>query len=170
MIKLGKETFIVPQPLGMKSFAFQQKIIPVASDIVRLIAHALRKSPTEDFKNFLEKDVLSVLPEILPYLGEIFARMPDGELEKITHTLLGDCKYIIEGGAEIPLFTPQLAGSPFDSLMRGRTLDTWKLLWHALGVWYPDFLSLGGLLAAKGASANPSEKSNTSNPATPAGA
>lgn len=162
MIKIGDKVFDVPAPKGMTSFALQQKILPIAGNVVALFLHALGGKQPSDLNEFMEKDVLKVLPIVLPHLGNIFSSMPPGELESISRTMLGNAtcnKLPLFGGSD---------GDPFDALMQGKTIDTWKLLWHALGVWYPDFLSLVNSLPAKSAVENPSRESSISDATLPA--
>lgn len=147
MIIIGKNKFDVPQPRGMSSFGLQQRVLPVAARIVEVLAYLItgmggdsKKLLGDDGKPDLAKlmggDVLSVLPAALPAIGRVFSEMPDGELEKVTRSLL------IESTCDgVPLFVTG-GDDPFDKLMAGRTMDTWRLLWHAIGVWYPDFFAL----------------------------
>lgn len=162
MIKIGERTFVVPPPKGMQSFSEQQRILPVAGRIIGVLAHLLGLS-SADAEKLLDSDVLKVLPQAVPHIGEIFAQMPPSELERITRALLSDAK--CDG---LPLFGSP-GGDAFDLLMQGRTLDTWRLLWHALEVWYPDFFGLARSWFVAGAKANPSGASTTSPPAGPAG-
>lgn len=161
MIRLGKDVFNIPVPSGMRSFSLQQKILPVAGRVAKVILHFVggKKNVTELF----EQDVLNVLPAALPYVGEIFAEMPEGELEKITRILLGPSANGLPGAT---MNNKQLFGGPdgdlFDSYMQGRTIETWQLLWHALEVWYPDFFTRARSLLVTGAKENPSEESSIS--------
>lgn len=154
-MKIGEQEFTVPSPGGMRSFALQQRIWPVAA---RLGAAASPLIPLWVSAGAVGiDDLLAAIPQALPLLGEVFAAMPPNELEAITRELLRDAKC-----GTMPLFgSPK--GDAFDGLMAGRTLDTWKLLAHAMEVWYPDFFGgARGLLARRAASAKASEASNTS--------
>lgn len=163
-IKLGKNTFVVPPPTGMQSFALQQRLIPVVSRVVEVLVHLLGSTGVKGPEDLLGNgDVLTILPQAMPYLGRIFSDMPRGELEYLTRELLRDAKF--DG---MPLFNA--SGDAFDALMAGRNLDTWRLLGHAVEVWYPDFFALAGLLRAKEKPASPSTESTTSIPSTPASA
>jgi hypothetical protein len=127
----------------MDSFRFQQRIIPVAGRLVGVLLGLMKKLPqTEeyDLETLMAGDVASVLPAALPALGQVFAEMPDGELERITKTLLADAT-VDHAGIKGPLFGGP-SGGLFDTVMRGRNVETWQLLWHAMGVWYPDFFAL----------------------------
>src|SRR6185295_1782591 len=159
MITLGKHVFDVLLPRGMSSWALQQRIIPVAGRVAGVLLHLLGSS---DVEKLADTDVTEILPAALPHIGHVFSEMPQGELEAITRELLRDAKFGDEG--KVP--SAQLFGSPggdaFDLLMRGRTLDTWKLLWHAIGVWYPDFFDLArAFTARKDEKANHSAESIT---------
>lgn len=163
MIELGKEKFVVPQPKGMASFALQQRVLPVAGRVVEVIASLL--AANGEIKNFLDDkgqftagkllggDILKVIPSALPAMGRVFSEMPPGELEALTRALLREAT--CDG---VRLFHESGGEDPFDLIMKGRTMDTWKLLWHAIGVWYPDFFALasksaGSLAPAKSSAA-----------------
>ena len=131
----------------MSSYGLQQRVLPVAARVVEVLAYLINgmgadkdKLLGEDGKPDLAKllggDVLNVLPAALPAIGRVFSDMPDGELEKVTRALL------VEATCDgVPLFITG-GDDPFDKLLAGRTMDTWRLLWHAIGVWYPDFFAL----------------------------
>lgn len=169
MIQIGKDKFDVPRPGGMRSFALQQKLIPVAGRVAGVFLQLL--GGVKDMAGLLEADVLSVLPQALPHVGRIFAEMPPGELEEITRILLGPGPNAEPGATcnKLALFGGP-DGDVFDALMAGRTIDTWKLLWHALEVWYPDFFTRGRSLFAPAAKEIPSGESSTSTTAGPASA
>lgn len=161
MIDIGGRKFHVPTPNGMRSFALQQRIIPVAGRVAGVFVSLLGSG---DMATLAEMDLTAVLPTALPHIGHIFSEMAPGELEAITRELLRDAKASLTADKEPTL---QLFGTPggdaFDSLMQGRTTETWQLLWHALEVWYPDFFArVRGLTAASGARANGSAVSATS--------
>lgn len=165
-IKLGAQTFHVPPPGGMRSFSLQQRIWPVAARLGAAIAPLvpiLLASEKATLKELDLEDALRVIPDALPRLGEVFAAMPPGELEWITRQLLSQATF-----GKAPLFgSPD--GDAFDGIMAGRTLDTWRLLAHAMEVWYPDFFGgARGLLARRAANEKPSETSSTSSPSGPA--
>lgn len=163
MITLGNNKFDVPLPRGMRSFSLQQRILPVAGRVANVFL-ALVGADLKEFDKLFEADVLRVLPQALPAIGEIFALMPPNELEMITRELLSGAT--CDG---VPLFGAS-AGDPFDALMQGRTIDTWQLLWHAIKIWYPDFFTRAGmLLASSGAKVKPSEASSTSQTSGPVG-
>lgn len=169
MIKLGNNTFEVPPPTAMRSFALQQKLLPIVGRVANVFLQLLGLEL--DVTKLVMTDVMRVLPEALPYVGQIFSEMPDDELERLTRALLRDGKF----GAGLapptaPLFSGGAAGDAFDLLMQGRTTETWQLLWYAIEVWYPDFFArAGGLFASVGVKkASPSEASTTSPPTGPA--
>jgi hypothetical protein len=168
MITLGKHCFDVPLPRGMSSWALQQRVIPVAGRVAGVFLSLLGST---DIETLADTDVTKVLPAAMPHIGHVFSEMPQGELEAITRELLRDAKWGDEGKNP----SMQLFGSPggdaFDSVMRGRTIDTWKLLWHAIGVWYPDFFDLArAFTARKDEKANPSAASTISTQPGPASA
>lgn len=162
MIVIGKNRFDLPAPGGMRSFALQQRILPVVGRIAGVFVQLTGGSP--DPAALLDADVFKVLPLAMPYISEIFSSMPAGELETLTRELLKDatCDKTQLFGAP--------GGDPFDSMMQGRTMDTWKLLWHAVEVWYPDFFVLARSSTATDKKASLSGESSTSTLSGPAGA
>ena len=164
MIELGGKQYVVPQPGGMRTFAFQQRILPVVGRVANVFIPLLGLEG--GLSGLAEKDVTDVLPVALPRLGEIFSSMPPGELEAIARILLGDPKFGAQPGetatcGKVPLFGSP-GGDAFDSLMKGRTADVWKLLWHAIQVWYPDFFSLARSSLAREQGEKVSKGSTTS--------
>ncbi len=145
MIQIGNTKFEVPEPSAMRSFALQQRVLPVAGRLVGVLLQVFGKTADFDFEKFAELNVTQALPIALPALGEVVSLMPPGELEAITRELLRDAT--ADG---MKLVGTNAAGDLFDTVMRGRTLDTWRLLWHALKVWYPDFFALAGPWRAAG--------------------
>lgn len=144
----GEKQFTVPSPGAIESFSLQQRILPVASRIVNVLLNVLAAtgsdvdSMSKDLGSILEQDVVRVLPIAMPSLGQVFSEMPEGELEKLTKALLAKASVEVTGKG-VPLFGGP-GGGAFELFMVGRTLETWKLLWHALEVWYPDFFALAG--------------------------
>ncbi len=170
MIVISNKTYNVPIPSGMRSFALQQKLLPVAGRVANVFVQLVGN--VKDVADIAGADVIRVLPLAMPHVGEIFSQMPDGQLESIVRTLLGDPKTgAIESATcdKLPLFS---AGSDaFDALMRGKTVDTWKLVLHALEVWYPDFFgAVRGYLGPTAAKASPSPGSDTSSTPGPVSA
>lgn len=170
MITLGENTFDVPPPKGMRSFALQQRILPVAGRVAEVILHFVGATgvQVDNISDLLGSDVLKVLPHAMPAIGNVFSSMPAGELETITRELLGDAT-LRRGKTPMKLFGAP-AGDPFDQIMQGKSLDTWKLLWHALEVWYPDFFGLAAGLTGGAEKESPSGESSTSPPSGPDGA
>lgn len=165
MIKLGTQDFHVPPPSGGETFDFQQRIIPVFGRLVGILGALQRVDLKDGWDALKVEDIMTVLPSAMPMLGEVFGQMPPGELGAIRRILLAKATC-----GKVPLFGSP-GGDAFDGLMAGRTMDVWKLMWHALEVWYPDFF--GGaraLLARRAASEKPSEPSSTSSPDGPVAA
>lgn len=150
MIKIGNNTFDVPAPGGMRSFALQQRILPVAGRVANVIMKVLDASGGSRFNmaSLLDADAMQMLQDVMPQVAEVFSAMPPGELEAITRILLTDAKI-----DNMPLFPPS-GPNAFDGFMQGRTVDTWRLLWHALEVWYPDFFTSVRVFRAKEAAAS----------------
>lgn len=157
-MKIGDREYLVPTPPGMRSFALQQRIWPVAARLGAALAPLIPAwMSAEKLSDLDVAELAKLLPQSLPLLGEVFAAMAPGELEGITRELLRDAK--CNGAA---LFGSQ-KGDAFDGLMQGRTMETWKLLLHAMEVWYPDFFGgARGLLALRSAKESPSAGSSTS--------
>ena len=156
-LKLGKNTFNVPPPKALESFALQQRIGPIAVNILSAL------SRIDGTVSLLDMNVEKTLGP----LGKVFAELPAGELKLLTYELLR--KATFDHG--LPLFdSKDIDGDhAFDGLMMGRTLDIWKLLWYAFKVWYPDFLAHAATFAAKaGEPASGSKTPSTSEPPGPA--
>jgi len=155
MFTVGDRTYTVPQPLGMKSFALQQRVVPIFMRIASALFGAIKAAPKAfadvdvanlKLEKLLDIDTAAMIPllsEILPAFGEVFEQMPEGELEAVTRKLLGDATLSIAGGAQnIRLFGAASGGDAFDTLMAGRNIETWALVWEAIKVWYADFFAL----------------------------
>ena len=100
----------------------------------------------------LDVDVQQIAELALPALERACRLLPRGELATITRELLEGATLVGPAGAVL-LFGQQIGPNvvdTFDSAFRGRTIDTWRLLWFALRTHYPD---LFGLLAARGGTA-----------------
>ena len=154
-IKIGNDVFTVEPLLGESSFLLQPLLVPILADVAAL--YGLFTSAVVDLvglkegvtpegvaaaKAKLDQNVMSLLPEVQPALekaGPIIARLcaklPAADLQHIMRTLLKGATF---NGQQ--LYTAQ--GNPIDIVMRGRTLDVWRLLIHALEVSYPDFFDL----------------------------
>ncbi len=166
MIILGKQKFVVPRPRHMRTFALQQRLFPIAGNLASVFVSLIGKT---DLKKIKEADITASLPAALPQLGRVFAEMPNGEIDQLTRILLGDPK---EGATpaecatmdDMPLWAGagSIGGDPFDTFLAGRTWDTWKLLAHAMEVWYPDFFALVQPLLASVKKASPSVESSIS--------
>lgn len=147
MIKIGPYTYEVPAPLAMPSFRLQQNVLPIVGRVVGVLLHFAPSIKSLDlkelFKHIDDPEFLKTLSQAIPSLGEVVASMPEGELERLTEALLGDATVSGWGTkAPVKLFDKDKGVRTFDQVMQGRTIDTWKLLWHAVQVWYPDFFSL----------------------------
>lgn len=162
-VKLGPNTFEIPSPRGMESFALVQRIMPPAGRVISMMLSLLGEDPTTaDPATLLDADLLKLLPLALPGLGRIFSEMAPGEFEGLTRALLRETT--CDG---LPLFAGGPGGDAFDALMRGRTLDTFKLLGHAVLAWYPDVFTLARDLKVPGLAGSPSSASTTSPAAAP---
>lgn len=144
-IKLGTNIFNVTPLPALKSFVLQPRLAPAVVEVFGALGMAASAG-----------DIGGVDISVLaPMVGSFFSKLPAAELELVLRELLGTAT--MDG---TPLFTAN--GNPFDVLMRGRMLDVWKLLWHAVRVNYPDFLGLLGASGeAKGPMVSPSGGSTT---------
>lgn len=141
MIKIGDYSFDVPAPPAMRTFSLQQRILPVVGRVLGVLFSIGGKAVDTDLTKLKGGEIMALLPQAAPAIGEVFAAMPPGELEDLTRELLRDATVDGWGGAsKVKLFDGP--GGAFDAVMKGRSLDVWKLLWHALEVWYPDFFAL----------------------------
>lgn len=150
-IVLGQDTFTVSPLPAMDSFAMQSRIAPIVVELLALAA-ALLQAGGEALseKTDLGKVDLSKLDmgTIGPAVARICKAMPAPELRAVTTELLQSAT--ING---------QLLAPMFDLKMQGRTVDTWRLLFFAVRVNYPDFFALvgkSGAPAAGAATASPS--------------
>jgi len=170
-VNIGGDVFTVNPLAGERSFLLQPKLAPAVSEIVRLAVLFFRAvgaaGESADAENEVPAEKMAAAAEtVLDEASDIIARLcaklgPD--LQPIMRELLA--------GATMngkPLYGQPGAGNPIDGLMRGRTMDMWKLLAHAMTVSYPDFFGL--LRAFRGAKkAAPSETPTTSSPGSAGG-
>lgn len=171
-ITIGGTVFNVEPMDGLRSFDLQPRIAPIVGELVRVVTGALEtgmiKAGADGKPGELSLDNLDTGPLLevaLPALTRVCGMLPRGELGTITRELLTGATVIGAQGAALLFGAPVPGGATVDTfgqLMRGRTLDTWRLLFFALRTHYPD---LFGLLAARGgaatATANPSATSPT---------
>lgn len=134
-ITLGSNLFCVPALPAMRAFALQPRVAPAVATLVATLG--------EMGGTLAEMDVAALGPA----MSKFCAALPAAELEAVTRELLADAT--VDGVQLLPVF---------DAKMRGRTMDTWRLLWHALKVNYPDFFGLLAARRAGGEAASPSEK------------
>lgn len=146
--KIGGNVFCVTPLPAMRSFTLQPRLAPALAAVAEGIGA---------IGNLAEKQDLDAieLAAIAPVVTRFFHALPPDRLEMVTRELLAGAT--MDGR---PLFTAE--GNPFDVLMRGRSIDVWKLLWFALEVNYPDFFGAVAGKGARPAAANPSEASTTS--------
>lgn len=144
-IKIGGNTFTVSPLPASKSFALQARIAPAIAEVFGVIGKVRAGA-----------DIGSLdVGEMATIVDKLAGKLPPAELEALLRELLATATM-----DNLPLFTSQ--GNPFEVRMQGRTIDTWKLLWHSIQVNYPDFFSLlDGLGAAAEKPAAPSAGSTT---------
>lgn len=175
--KIGGDLFEVSLLDFETTCDLQPLLAPALADFLALyalgIGEAARIMGTEDGASLLEREIGEVivekLPEVTESLGkvsEVVARLaqklPPETLRKIRRTLLQ--------GATMngkPLYsTAQGQGDAIGVLLRGRTMDFWRLLMFALEANYPDFFVLfrrGG--GAREKASSPSGLTSSTGPA-----
>lgn len=171
-ITLGTDLFTVNPLPGEESFVFQPRILPLVAELVALVGVTSGDAPPAPEEPVVPPEdsaepptpatkparkLGDILAEAAPIVQRACAKMPPEELRVVLRTLLR--------GATMngkPLYTEQ--GNPINVLMRGRTIDLWKLVMFALQVSYPDFFGLFRGLQKKFAAAAGSETSATSSP------
>lgn len=181
-LRIGNDVFTVSPLLAEASFLLQPKIVPILPDVGELYGiftqaaaavlselkapPAAAGAPQESEAPAAGAGGEGVSPEQLAAASQLAteyvarasaavarlcAKLPPDELRYIMRTLLQGATM---NGAQ--LYTPQ--GNPIDVLLRGRTLDVWRLLIHAVKVSYPDFFGLADALRARVAAAKSSAK------------
>lgn len=125
---LGSDKFNVDPLDAWSTFELQAKIAPPVAEVMGVLGTELGSG------NVADLDVSALGPAVGKFFGH-FAQ--PGSLRALVRELLANAT--MNGS---PLVTT--AGDPFAVLMRGRTVDTWKLLWFAVQVNYPDFFGLLG--------------------------
>jgi len=134
-VKVGDRLYQIEALPALRAFTLQSKVAPIAIEIVDGLGGVL-KNVKGTLKDFLEQNVLDLLPLATPVLSRVFAKLTETDLEEITKTLLWNTR--CNGQC---LFTQEGSGS-FDVVMRGRPMETWQLLFHAIQVNYPDFFEM----------------------------
>ena len=136
--KIGSNTFALSPLTAMQSFTLQPRLAPALTEAGVVLA---KLAAGDGVAGLLNAEVDAVLPRAI---GRFFEKLPPAELEAITRILLQSAT--MDGTALFAQVEGQ--GDPFNILMRGRTLDVWRLIWFAVEVNYPDFFAL---LPGKGA-------------------
>ena len=125
---IGGNTFTVAALPAMRSFCLQPRIAPAVAEALGAIGGIVGGGD-----GVADRDVSGLAPAI----GKFFSKLPAGELEEIVVELLTGAT--CDGRT---LFNGTAHGAPFDLIMQGRTLDTWRLIAFAVEVNYPDFFDL----------------------------
>jgi hypothetical protein len=150
---IGGNVFTVSPLTFEASCDLQPLILPALADLARLYAVFIGQVTeiAKESPDIGAADVISILPKMAPGLAEassiiaaVASKLPPEHLRRIRRTLLAgstmDGKPLyptVEGGAILA-----------DVLLKGRTIDGWKLLLFALEESYPDFFALLRPLAA----------------------
>jgi len=156
---LGGNVFVVNPLSALRSFALQPRIAPPLAEVFGVLAslkttvqsagNALEMADKVGIENLLDADI--DIESVIPVVGRFFSKLPADELMSLVRELLSGATM-----DNIPLFTAN--GDPFDVKMRGRTMDTWKLMWHAIKVNFPDFFGLLGASVGAKQEEAPSEQ------------
>lgn len=156
-LRIGERLYTVQPLSAMRSFTLQPRLLPAVSEALALFFGLVRdvaKSGGDEAKldvgALLEADV--DLDKLVQSFSRVAEKLPPAELEAITRTLLAGATC----NGTLLFAAVQGEGDTFDVLMRGRMVEVWRLLWHAVRVNYPDFFALRAGPAAPAAGANPS--------------
>ncbi len=168
--KIGEDIFTI-SPLGYEETCDLQPLLaPALADFGRLYAlfiGEMARLLQQHGAEVAEADVVTMLPELggsldqaSAIIAQVAAKLPATSLRTIRRTLLRGATMNSK-----PLYATT-EGQPdmINTLMRGRTIDGWKLLLFALEVNYPDFFALARPLAALGGRATSSSTSTTTTP------
>lgn len=180
-LRIGNDVFTVSPLLAEASFLLQPKIVPILPDVGELYgiftqaaaavlselkappaaagAPQESEAPAPSAGDGVSPEQLAAASQLATEymarasaaVARLCAKLPPDELRYIMRTLLQGATM---NGAL--LYTPQ--GNGIDVLLRGRTLDVWRLLIHAVKVSYPDFFGLADALRARVAAAKSSAK------------
>jgi hypothetical protein len=166
--RIGKHMFVVAPLPAIRSWALQPRLVPFIVEIGRLLALFMTSESGKKIVEMVEGidlDKMTVqqflgmdfdLTESATLAADAAARicrqLGSKELEAVTRELLvgATCD-----GVQMFNATPG-GGEPFDLLMQGKTLDTWRLLLFAVQINYPDVFSPRAALAAASPAAAPS--------------
>lgn len=160
-LAIGVDVFALSPMPAMRSFVLQPRVVPIATEVVTLAFGVARELMDDgatnlDLQALLASDV--DLSKVSEAIGKVCAKLPSQELDGLTRDLLAGST--MNG---TPLFAPVAGGGdPIDVLLRGRTLDIWRLLWHAVKVNYWDFFVALGASGRRQSGASPSAGSSTS--------
>lgn len=158
----GEDVFTVQPLLGEQSFLLQPLIAPAVADCGSLFGLFARAFSGEVGESEAMLVAAGLLDEAGPVIARLAGKLPPETLRTITRTLLAGATM---NGVE--LYQP--AGNPIDILLRGRTLDFWRLLIHAMRSSYPDFFGLLKGRRAPPVAGAPSATSGTSSPGSAGG-
>lgn len=150
-ILLGGQVFTVAELDPWVTFPLQQRIWPAAAEIIGAALSGM--AGVEKPEDLLDIDLSKIDPAVFTSaIGRICKILPATELKALTEQLLAFSTVIVNG----KLVALVGETGQFSTIMKGRTIDTWKLLFHSVRINYPDFFDR--LVAKEGApkSENPS--------------
>jgi len=146
-VKLGGDTFFVVPLKAGPAFDLEPLIFPIAAQLAAILKLSTKIETAADLL------ALDVDPdEIVRVAVGVCRQLPPDVMQTLRCGLLADstCN-------NLALFGPD---GCFDQKMRGRSLDTWRLLWEALKANYPDFFGLLGRAGKAEQPASPSAASS----------
>jgi hypothetical protein len=174
--QIGDRVYRVIPLLASRSFLLQPRIMPIVGEVLGAlpaIYAPLRTLKPEDGKSPLDMDIGEALASnqataaaraVADAVAGACAKLPPSELGEIMRTLLDGARAIYadaDGRQHADfLFTadrPSIHGHAFDTLMQGRTLETWALLWFAVEVSFPDVFLRARALFGKARAGVPSK-------------
>ena len=153
-LKIGDDVFVVSPLLGEESFLLQPKLMPIVADCMTGF-FAMHEKVADG-----QLDYVALADKLSPLVQSIASKLPIEELRFIMRALLRGATM---NGQQ--LYTP--AGNPIDVLLQQRSLDVWRLLFHAVKVSYPDFFQAARRVLAGAAAAQPASSSATSTTSSP---
>jgi len=152
-LKIGDDVFVVSPLLGEESFLLQPKLMPIVADCITAFV-AMQENVAEG-----GLDYAALAGKLSPLVQSIAAKLPMEDLRFIMRSLL-------RGATMNGKLLYAQDGAPINVLLQQRSLDVWRLLFHAVKVSYPDFFQAARRVFAGVAAqaAAPSATSTTSGP------
>lgn len=149
-ILLDGQVFTVAELDPWITFPMQMRIWPAVAEVIGAALSGMKG--IEKPEDLLEIDLSQIDPVVFTTaIGRICKILPAPELEALTNVLLNFSTGVINGRAIQVIDNGRL-----NIAMKGRTIDTWKLLFHSVRVNYPDFFARLGAKEGAPKAENPS--------------